>query len=132
MSTVTFRVSNKDNKEFTFNIDEDNVKDLRNKLCDEYDMNDKFCKIECNLEYPIRKFGILTLNPGILGDIYDEEKFNRFNIAGRTIDITITFEEKKEERRKKINNRSNSRYMFNKKKEKKEFVYDDNDFPPLS
>jgi hypothetical protein len=132
MDTVTFKVNNKENKEFNFSISEDKIKDIRERLCDEYDEKDKFCKIECILEYPIRKFGILTLNPGVLGDIYDEEKLERFNIGGKTIDIKVEFEEKKVEMRKKIkNNVSKSRFRYNKK-ENKEFVYKEDDFPPLS
>ena len=139
MDTVIFRVINKENKEFEFKIDEKKIIDVRTEFCNEYDNKDMFCNIECILEYPIRKFGILTLNPGILGSIYDEELLNRFNIGGKTIDIKIYFEKPREDRRKKINKSSykssySKYYPFSKNKPKNEiksFVYNDDDFPPL-
>lgn len=139
MDTVTFRVLNKENKEFQFKIDEKKLIDVRIKLCNEYDNKDMFCIIECILKYPIRKFGILTLNPGIVGSIYDDELLNRFNIGGKTIDIKISFEKPREDRRKKINKSAYSSNLskyspFSKNKSKKEiksFVYKEDDFPPL-
>ena len=135
MENVTFRVLNKNNKVFKFTIDKYTVGDVRKELCDEYDNKDKFCKIECVLEYPVRKFGILTLNPGVLGDIYDKERLDRFNIGGKTINININFETKKIENRQKINLKaSHSRFRFKNKEykeEKKEFNFNEDDFPPL-
>ena len=127
---VIFSVSNRDNRKFEFRMDQ-KVLDVRDKLCEEFDMKDKFCNIECLLEFPIRKFGILTLDPGEFGDIYDNEKLNRFNIEGKTININIKFEDKKQNKINLKNLKRVKRYKRENKEKKKTFVYNDDDFPPL-
>ena len=64
-------------------------------------MKDKECKITVLLERPIRKLGILTLNPGELGEIYDNEKMNRFDIINKNIKKNVEFIKKKIEKLKK-------------------------------
>ena len=124
--TVTFIINNKDNKEYVFKMNE-KILDVRNKLCEEFNMKNKFCSIECILEFPIRKFGILTLNPGELGDIYDNERLDRFNIEEEKINIKINFENKKSD---KIDLTKIKKFR-KKQKKSNTFVYNESDFPPL-
>ena len=109
------------------------VKDVRKNILELYDVKDKYCKLEFVLEYPIRKFGILTLYPGELTDVYDEERLNRFNIVDKTVNINVYFVEKKVKRER----RSYKKFRYNnsvieRKKEKKVFVFNESDFPALS
>ena len=129
---VTFNILNKNNKKFKQG-EETKVKDVRKNILELYDVKDKNYKLEFVLEYPIRKFGILTLYPGELTDVYDEERLNRFNIVDKTVDINVYFIEKKVKRERR--NYKKFRYnnsVIERKKEKKVFVFNKSDFPALS
>ena len=129
---VTFNILNKNQKKIKLEENK-KVKDVRKHILELYDIKDKYCKLEFVLEYPIRKFGILTLYPGELTDVYDEERLNRFNIVDKTVDINVYFVEKKVKREKR--NYKKFRYnnsVIERKKEKKVFVFNESDFPALS
>lgn len=127
LDIVIFKIVNKDNIEIKIDLDR-KVYELRDEICKKFNIEDKFCKIECLLDFPIRKFGILTLNPGELGDIYDHELLDRFNIGGKIINININFEKK---RQNKIIMKKKKSRLFKKKEKPKEFIFNKDDFPPL-
>ena len=135
---VKFIINNKDFIEI-FLLEDQSIKDLRNLILNKFEMKDKECKITVLLERPIRKLGILTLNPGELGEIYDNEKMNRFDIINKNININVEFIKKKIEISKKEYKKRFGclGYLdkYNKsllaEKKKKEFVYNEDDFPPL-
>tara|TARA_B110000037_G_C17071560_1_gene486101 strand:- start:64 stop:483 length:420 start_codon:yes stop_codon:yes gene_type:complete len=115
------------------------ISELRDIILERLNVRDKFCRIECILYKPIRKFGILTLDPGELSDIYDNELIMKFNIMDKTININVNFEEKRNnkidlKKLRKTNGQSNtynSKYNTSNDNVKKEFKYSDDDFPPL-
>ena len=130
-SIVSFMIVNKNNNKIDVSI-EKTIKELRNILSEHFNIKNKFCKIEFLLDFPIRKFGILTLNPGELTDVYDNEKLNRFNIENKTLNINVYFNPiiKKKQNKKKYVNRFS---FFNTEIPivKKNFVFNEDDFPPL-
>lgn len=131
MSVATFNIVNYGDKKIIIDGYK-KISDLRYMILERLNIRDKFCKIECLLDTPIRKFGILSINPGELSDIYDNEKINRFNILGKTININVNFCEKNNNKidLTKLKNMHGSSLKFNDKP--KSFEYIDSDFPPLS
>jgi ATP-dependent helicase/DNAse subunit B len=130
MSVATFNIVNYGDKKIIIDGYK-KISDLRYMILERLNIRDKFCKIECLLDTPIRKFGILSINPGELSDIYDNEKINRFNILGKTININVNFCEKNNNKidLTKLKNMHGSSLKFNDKP--KSFEYIDSDFPPL-
>ena len=139
MATIKFVVLNRDNKEFEYSV-ENTVNDLRLWLAKEFYQSENYVEIRCVMKTPIRVFGKLTLEPGKIPPSYNDSKFERFGLEGRTIHINIEELKKRNEPLKTRGSWSggnNGLYVppgnrERKSEEPKEYVYNADDFPALS
>lgn len=137
MATVKFVVLNYDNKEIDYSVD-NTVNDLRLQLAKEFYQSENYVEIRCVMKTPIRVFGKLTLEPGRIPPSYNDSRFDRFGLEGRTIHINIEELKKKNEPLKAKGSWSGGNGTYvppgnrgSKKEEPKEYVYNADDFPAL-
>ena len=134
---ITFCVDNRDGREFVISQSE-TVNDFRRHLAKELFDSENYVEISCVMKIPIRGFGKLTLEPGKIPASYNDSKFERFNLTGRTLHVTV------EELSTKNSEDSGQKPKWGrkgsyappgsstrKKAPPKDFVFRDEDFPPL-
>lgn len=142
MSVVNFKVVNHENRVFNVSLD-NTINDLRRMFAKDLFGSTKYVDILCIMKTPIRGFGKMTLEPGIIPASFNDSRLNRFNLEGREITINVT-------ELNKENNEDNSTSsgeswagkakqayippslsLGGRKKVEKEYVYKEDDFPPL-
>ena len=141
MITIKF-----DDHTITFNKD-DTFGDVRKRIREILETKNKL-RIKVLLDKPLRAFGKLNLEPGVLSPMLSAAKLDRFNIKGRLdLEVTVTDEVFIDSRKPKSSGFKSSGGSFGgssggtyevhsrrKKKgmmEKEEYNYNKDDFPPL-
>jgi hypothetical protein len=137
MSNFTFVIVNYDNKIFNVSINE-TINDFRKKLAKELFNSENYIELEYLGKTPIRGFGKLTLEPGNIPEIYNNCKFERFNVSNKTIHINIFKLDKKHIEPSKQNSNSVNNGIYlppsvrrNDVVKQVEFKYEETDFPAL-
>lgn len=142
MSVVNFKVVNHENRVFNVSLD-NTVNDLRRMFAKDLFGSTKYTEISCIMKTPIRGFGKLTLEPGAIPASFNDSKLSRFNLEGRNISVNVeelskdNSEERSTSSDGSWSGKAKQAYIppslsrGGRKKEQKEYVYRDEDFPPL-
>ena len=137
---------------FLFNINDKNIEkeydtttsifNIKKELLNEFYNNEcKYLDFELVLENPIKHFGKLSLEPGLMPSSMDKFKLNKFSINGlEQLNINVLKNNNNNILKNikntttniydKINKRINNEENINNK-ESQEFVYKEEDFPSL-
>ena len=132
---ITININNEHTLTFTL---ENTFKDVREKIREVLNTKNKL-RIKIILDKPLRAFGKLNLEPGILSPMLSAAKLSRFNIKETlNFSVTITDELYSDDRKPRQRSSSGGLYEIkssrrSKKKDimEKEYVYKEDDFPPL-
>ena len=132
---VTININNEHTLTFTL---ENTFKDVREKIREVLNTKNKL-RIKIILDKPLRAFGKLNLEPGILSPMLSAAKLSRFNIKD-TLNFTVTITDELYSDDRKPQQRSSSGGLYEIKSSRrrkkndimeKEYVYNEDDFPPL-
>ena len=119
---------------------ESKIISLKNYIITNYypkDKNTKYIDLEYVGDAIIRGFGKLTLEKGIISRHMDDQKLERYNLDGKTIELVsreVSDYIYKQKNNKKFNSNNISGYIpphIRKKANKNKYVYNEADFPPL-
>ena len=132
MITIKF-----DDHTMTFNKD-NTFGDVRARIREILETKNKL-RIKILIDKPLRAFGKLNLEPGVLSPMLSAAKLDRFNIKNiLNLEVTVTDEVFTDSRKPKPTSKSSSgayEVNFRRKKkgimEKEDYVYKEDDFPPL-
>ena len=127
------------NKEHTLTFTLENTfKDVREKIREVLNTKNKL-RIEILLEKPLRAFGKLNLEPGILSPMLSAAKLSRFNIKNTlNFEVIVSNELYTDDIKPKERSSNTGLYEIKSSRRKKnsdimekEYIYKDDDFPPL-
>ena len=134
MITIKF-----DDHTMTFNKN-DTFGDVRARIREILETNNKL-RIKLLLDKPLRAFGKLNLEPGILSPMLNAAKLDRFNIKEQlNLEVNVTDAEFTDDIKPKSTAKTSSsggtyEVNFRRKKkgimEKEDYVYKEDDFPSL-
>lgn len=135
LAMVTININNKHTLTFTL---ENTFKDVREQIRKVLNTKNKL-RINIILDKPLRAFGKLNLEPGILSPMLSAAKLSRFNIKDTlNFTVSITDELYSDDRKPKQQSSNTGLYEIkssrHKKKDnimEKEYIYKEDDFPPL-
>ena len=143
MSVVNFKVVNHENRAFNVSLD-NTVNDLRRMFAKDLFGSTKYVDIRCIMKVPIRGFGKMTLEPGAIPASFNDSRLSRFNLEGRSIAVNVEELSKENSEESSTSSggswagKANQAYVppslsrgGRKKEEQKEYVYREEDFPPL-
>ena len=132
---ITIKINNEHTLTFTL---ENTFKDVREKIREVLNTKNKL-RIKIILDKPLRAFGKLNLEPGILSPMLSAAKLSRFNIKD-TLNFTVTITDELYSDDRKPQQRSSNSGLYEIKSSRrrkkndimeKEYVYNEDDFPPL-
>ena len=139
---VKFVVKNGNEVEKEYSFENNNtIKDLKQKIINDYDLKCKCIDLYLVLDRPIRGMGKYTLENGLLQRSMDNYSMDKFNIEDKTLLANFTELENEYIDQKKQFSLSNENYVppsrkrkelnNNNNKNKELDLNDLNEFPPL-
>lgn len=132
---VAININNEHTLTFTL---ENTFRDVREKIREVLNTKNKL-RIKILLDKPLRAFGKLNLEPGILSPMLSAAKLSRFNIKnGLNFMVTVTDELYSEDRKPEQRSSNSGLYEIKSSRRRKkddimdkEYIYKEDDFPPL-
>ena len=132
---VAININNEHTLTFTL---ENTFRDVREKIREVLNTKNKL-RIKILLDKPLRAFGKLNLEPGILSPMLSAAKLSRFNIKnGLNFMVTVTDELYSDDRKPEQRSSNSGLYEIKSSRRRKkddimdkEYIYKENDFPPL-
>lgn len=132
---ITININNEHTLTFTL---ENTFSDVREQIRKVLNTKNKL-RIKILLEKPLRAFGKLNLEPGILSPMLSAAKLSRFNIKDiLNFMVTITDELYTDDIKPKERSSNTGLYEIKSSRRKKknnimekEYIYKEDDFPPL-